>query len=103
MALRAIGSSLAPLREAGLLGRQQLDHQTILASIIRRKEVMSLIVLCPVTHADPPSFNRQRLESPEWPTAKTSGFDTTDVGIKGEIFRNNDADDARGALPSGAC
>lgn len=24
-----------------------------------------------------------------WPTAQTSGFDTTDVGIKTEIFRNN--------------
>ncbi len=24
-----------------------------------------------------------------WPTAKASGFDATDVGIKGEIFRNN--------------
>ena len=24
-----------------------------------------------------------------WPTAQTSGFDTTDIGIKGEIFRNN--------------
>jgi hypothetical protein len=25
-----------------------------------------------------------------WPTAQTSGFDTTAVGIKGEIFRNNE-------------
>jgi hypothetical protein len=24
-----------------------------------------------------------------WPTARTSGFDTTDVGIKSEIYRNN--------------
>ena len=25
-----------------------------------------------------------------WPTARTSGFDTTDIAIKGEIFRNNE-------------
>lgn len=25
-----------------------------------------------------------------WPTARASGFETTDVGIKGEIFRNNE-------------
>jgi hypothetical protein len=25
-----------------------------------------------------------------WPTARTSGFDTTDIGTKGEIFRNNE-------------
>ena len=25
-----------------------------------------------------------------WPTVRTSGFDTTDIGIKGEIFRNNE-------------
>ena len=25
-----------------------------------------------------------------WPTARASGFDTTDIGIKGEIFRNNE-------------
>jgi Transposase, Mutator family len=25
-----------------------------------------------------------------WPTTQTSGFDTTDIGIKGEIFRNNE-------------
>jgi hypothetical protein len=25
-----------------------------------------------------------------WPTAQTSGFDTTVIGIKGEIFRNNE-------------
>jgi len=25
-----------------------------------------------------------------WPTAQTSGFDTTDIGIKSEIFRNNE-------------
>ena len=24
-----------------------------------------------------------------WPTARTSGFDTTNVGIKSEIYRNN--------------
>jgi hypothetical protein len=30
-----------------------------------------------------------------WPTARTSGFDTTDVGIKSEIYRNNQHDEAK--------
>ena len=72
--------------ESILPGFSSLDHPVNGGNVIDNRFDWSFVRLLTPTVAfeiDSGWIHRN------WPTAQTSGFDTTDVGIKTEIFRNN--------------
>jgi len=72
--------------EAILPGFSSLDHPAAGGNVIDNRINWSFVrLLTPTLQVSIDSGWIHR----NWPTAQTSGFDTTDIGIKGEIFRNN--------------
>jgi hypothetical protein len=73
--------------EAILPGFSGLDHPTVGGNAIDNRINWSFVrLLTPTLQVSVDSGWSHR----SWPGAQTSGLDTTDIGVKSEIFRNNE-------------
>jgi hypothetical protein len=73
--------------EAILPAYSGLDHQAAGSNVVDNRISWSFVRLLTATlqvSIDSGWIHRN------WPTAQTSGFDTTAIGIKSEVFRNNE-------------